>query len=423
MKWSPQQDLALQKVDEWIQDPHAPQVFRLFGYAGTGKTTLAMHFAEGVGGVMFGAFTGKAAYVMRQKGCPGASTIHSMIYHSREKNRLRLYELEKEVGDLLMVLEAIEDQNQIEKMNRAIYELRQEIKGERKRLSTPVFELNPDSEVRHADLVIIDECSMVDGRLGEDLLSFGTKVLVLGDPAQLPPPFGAGFFTENVLPDVMLTEIHRQAAENPIIAMATKVRQEHPLPLGEYGSSKVSLRSKIHKTEFMEAGQILTGKNKTRHTINRRIREEKGIPDEKPVIGDKLVCLRNDHDLGLMNGAIFYVTDVLQADDEDVVMTIRPEVAEIMRFDGEDVELSLEKRVVAHAQLLYGNGDEDPMPWWERKQKQEFNYGYALTTHKSQGSQWDDVLVFDESYCFRENQAKWLYTALTRAAEKVTVVR
>ena len=57
---------------------------------------------------------------------------------------------------------------------------------------------------------------MVDEDLGRDLLSFGKPVLVLGDPAQLPPVKGGGFFTE-AEPDVMLTEVHRQAADNPII--------------------------------------------------------------------------------------------------------------------------------------------------------------------------------------------------------------
>src|SRR5688572_1511980 len=184
---SPQQDAALLAVSRWLKTGR-PQVFRLFGYAGTGKTTLARRIADDAGGeVLFAAFTGKAAQVMRNKGCRNARTIHSLIYRPRGEKP------EKETGEL-----------------------------------QPAFALNRTSEVRKAKLVIIDECSMVDEKLGRDLLSFGTPILVLGDPGQLPPvkagEGGGGYFTE-AEPDVMLTEIHRQARENPIIALAQTVRE------------------------------------------------------------------------------------------------------------------------------------------------------------------------------------------------------
>src|SRR5205085_1826682 len=160
--FTPHQDAALQAVAAWLKEKpgeRAPQLFRLFGYAGTGKTTLAKHIAAGVDGeVKFAAFTGKAALVMSGKGASGASTIHSLIYRARES-------------------------------------------GE----ETPDFELWDDAPVSKAALIVIDECSMVDAELGRDLMSFGVPVLVLGDPAQLPPIQGGGFFTE-VEPDAMLTE-------------------------------------------------------------------------------------------------------------------------------------------------------------------------------------------------------------------------
>ena len=152
-------------------------IFRLFGYAGTGKTTLARHIAEGVDGkVLFAAFTGKAALVMRSKGCPAASTIHSLIYQARES-------------------------------------------GE----EVPSFDLWDDAPASKAKLIVIDECSMVDAELGRDLMSFGVPVLVLGDPAQLPPIQGGGFFTD-AEPDVMLTEVHRQAQDDPIVRLSMDIR-------------------------------------------------------------------------------------------------------------------------------------------------------------------------------------------------------
>jgi exodeoxyribonuclease-5 len=161
--FTPHQDAALQAVARWLSDRpgegRTPQLFRLFGYAGTGKTTLARHLAAHIDGeVKYAAFTGKAALVMRRKGCSGASTIHSLIYRARES-------------------------------------------GE----ETPTFELWDDAPASKAKLIVIDECSMVDAELGRDLMSFGVPVLVLGDPAQLPPVQGGGFFTD-VEPDAMLTE-------------------------------------------------------------------------------------------------------------------------------------------------------------------------------------------------------------------------
>lgn len=413
MLWSPQQDRALVKVARWLESDQ--QVFRLFGYAGTGKTTLAKHFAEGVSGtVLFGAYTGKAAYVLRQKGCAGATTVHSHIYNSKDKGRARLKELEAELAEVLMEL-GVELQNDTPERrqyyidsNVAVKNLREKIEAEKNALAQPMFTLNPESAVADAALTVIDEVSMVDGRMGQDLLSFGTKVLVLGDPAQLPPVHGTGFFTEQE-PDFMLDEIHRQARDNPIIAMATDVRNEKSLKLGTYGESRVIEQAHLSPEEAMEADQILVGRNKTRYATNRRVRSLLGHEELLPIHDDRIVCLRNNHDLGLLNGAIWHVDDVGQSDEELIYMTIRSDDG------GTPIE------VEAHTHYFLGN--EDKLGWWERKNAEEFDYGYALTGHKAQGSQWPYVMAFDESWCFRKDRWKWLYTVLTRAAERITVVR
>jgi exodeoxyribonuclease-5 len=412
-------------VAQWLADPQAPQVFRLFGYAGTGKTTLARHFGQGIDGtVLYMAYTGKAAYVLRQKGCPDASTIHSIIYNSKELSREKLRDLERSLVELRaelkleigaspeMELEGGPPQftvdEQVENHPR-VMDLVAKVKREREALSRPMFTLNTESVVKDAKLVIIDEVSMVDGPMGEDLESFGTKILVLGDPAQLPPVYGAGFFTEGIEPDVMLTDIHRQAESNPIIAMATRVRNQEDLAIGSYGNSLVAEKVHINESHAQAADQILVGRNKTRHASNRRMRALYGRTDTLPVAGDKLVCLRNNHDRGLLNGAIWFVNEVGLIEDERVFMILRPE------DDGPPLE------VEAHTQYFLGQGEA--LPWWERKNAEEFDYGYSLTVHKAQGSEWDDVLLFDESHCFRADKWRWLYTGITRAAERVVVVR
>ena len=142
---------------------------------------------------------------------------------------------------------------------------------------------------------------MVDEELGRDLLSFGQPVLVLGDPAQLPPVKGGGFFTEGE-PDVMLTEVHRQAKDNPIIHLSMMVREGGRLETGSYGESRIIRRREIDAAAVMAADQVLVGLNKTRRLYNTRLRELNGYRDPMPAAGEKLVCLRNDKTKGLLNG-------------------------------------------------------------------------------------------------------------------------
>jgi exodeoxyribonuclease-5 len=362
MTWSPQQDAALKAVAEWLRRGDRP-VFRLFGYAGTGKTTLAKHIAEGVEGeVSFGAYTGKAALVLRTKGCPDASTIHSMIYRSRESDE-----------------------------------------------GGPQFVLNRQSPVAKASLIIIDECSMVDEELGRDLLSFGQPVLVLGDPAQLPPVKGGGFFTE-AEPDVMLTEVHRQARDNPIVHMSMKVREGGRLEPGVYGESRVIHRREVDAAMVMAADQVLVGLNKTRRLYNTRLRELNGYRAPMPAAGEKLVCLRNDKTKGLLNGGTWSIQALRGIRNDFVRMDVLPDDDARRR----SVEVAVHK--------AFFEGTEEEVPFVLRRESDEFTYGYALTVHKAQGSQWDELVLFDESYAFREHRSRWLYTGLTRAAEKVTVV-
>lgn len=397
MRWTPQQEGALAAVAAWLRTDE--QVFRLFGYAGTGKTTLAKHLAEGVeGDVRFAAYTGKAALVLRQKGCGEAQTIHSLIYKTKSEGMAELLRLEAELEEL--------DQKPSTPFA-VVSKLREEIRRLRRQLSQPNFTLDVTSAVRYAKLVIIDECSMVDEDMGRDLLSFGCKVLVLGDPAQLPPIRGGGFFTEQE-PDVMLTDVQRQARDNPIVELATRVREGQRLDLGDYGDSKIISRHGLRFEDMLNAEQILVGYNATRRSINARVRHARGRHGVLPVAGDRLVCLRNNRDLGLLNGALFEATTDAEELSDTLFVTVRSTDEERDPIDCE-----------AHLGPFLGEDLE--MPWWERRRAEEFDYGYALTVHKSQGSQWNDVLLRDE--WAGSSRQRWLYTGITRAAERITIVK
>jgi ATP-dependent exoDNAse (exonuclease V) alpha subunit len=374
-QFSPHQDQALNAVAHWLKEKPGtngtPQVFRLFGYAGTGKTTLAKHLAEQADGeVKFAAFTGKAASVMRGKGCHGASTIHGLIYRARES-------------------------------------------GE----EIPSFDLWDEAPASKAELIIVDECSMVDAELGRDLLSFGVPVLVLGDPAQLPPiqsgNSGVGFFTE-AEPDVMLTEVHRQAIDDPIVRLSMDIRAGEYLEPGRYGETEVVRKGDLDPERVLEADQVLVGRNATRRSYNARMRKRRGFTDTMPEAGDKLVCLRNNRKKALFNGGLWSVKErgARKGGAKTGIMT--------MRLLPDDETATRGVKVSVRPECFSGGIEQ--IDWARRKPYDEFDYGYVLTVHKAQGSQWDDVVLFDESFAFPDSRERWLYTGVTRAAKRLTVV-
>ena len=401
-EWTHQQSEALHDIADWLREPLTPanQVRKLFGYAGTGKSTMAKEINGMVGGrALPCAYTGKAASVMARKGLPGATTVHRLIYDPMGDGKEHVRKLEEE----LRLLERVEDKSRGLAMRLAA--VRRSLE-EAKKNSGPQFILKEESEISSAPLVLLDECSMVAQRMAEDLLSFGVRVLVMGDPAQLPPVRGTGFFMDGRI-DNMLTDIRRQALDNPIIRLATDVREGRSLAYGDYGESSVV--QKVTAEQAVGHEQVLCGTNKMRMNINARRRQIDERTSPFPQVGERLVCLRNDHDLGLLNGTLWNsLRDTAHPYDDDgqVYLSIEPE------------EGGQPLGIPAEASLFINEATAD-VSW--RSRGQQFTYGYALTVHKSQGSQFDSVLIFDDWHN-SESHRQWLYTGITRAAVRVTVV-
>jgi exodeoxyribonuclease-5 len=295
-----QQVDAMARIRRWFRhERHQRQVFRLFGYAGTGKTTITRHaIAElgldtmdrdnGHGSVLYAAFTGKAALVMSRNGTP-ASTIHSLIYKIWEASPEEVAAAEHELAQLRAGLGAMGAaerafaEAQIRQLERGLANLRR-----------PRFVLNEQSLLHDADLLVLDEVSMVGADMAADLLAFGKPILVLGDPGQLPPIRGEGAFT-NVAPDVLLSEVHRQSEDSAVLRLATMARKGEAIPFGEHDPYVWKMRREdVSPEQMLRGGQVICGRNATRRLLNAEIKMAAGFPNAYPEgLGEKIICLKN----------------------------------------------------------------------------------------------------------------------------------
>ena len=421
---SDQQTAAIKAIVNWYRDPfRKSQVFRLFGYAGSGKSTITAHAIEALGlvpknrdgivpcGVLFAAYTGKAALVMTRKGTP-ASTIHSLIYRVSEATPEEIARVEKEAADLRTSMGTLPPAEQLFAMER--------LKRLELRLADihqPRFVLNEQSLVREAELIVLDEVSMVGPEMAADLLAFGKPILVLGDPGQLPPIKGAGAFTD-VPPDVMLTEIHRQAGESAIIRLATMARQGEPIPYGGHDDHVWKMRrTDISAEQLLRGGQVICGRNATRLHLNAAMKHAAGFVGAHPEgRGEKIICLKNRHDLGLINGMFVSLGDIQHEGHLSFSATVTTE-------DGTSI--------AGRHRFYKGHYDDHVVfdrerarrDWKEMRGLIETVWGYAITCHKAQGSAYGSVVVFDDGLGrTAEDRSRWLYTAITRAEWGLVIV-
>ena len=372
-------------------------IYRLFGFAGTGKTTVIRSTIDmladtfGSCNAGFAAYTGKAALVMRKQGLR-ARTIHSLIYIVVPPPENKIRELEERIKNTSDSAE------------------RKRLRAELRTVSQPKFELNEDSDVTRMDVLVLDECSMVNDEMLQDLQYFNTPLLVLGDPGQLPPIDGFGALMAEE-PNSLLTEIHRQAQDNPIIDFATRARNGIPIPYGDFGLAEHGPIHKLNNHILTDVDQVLCGKNVTRRTLNSQMRTALGFETHLPLPGDKLICLKNNIANGLFNGLMCEVVEILDLLDSSIELSIRRET------DPTPVKV---RALRAHFDAYIDADAINNVRWYERAQCDEFDFGYAITVHKAQGSQWDSVLLYDDKFLTwkREERKKWLYTAITRAAER-----
>lgn len=368
------------------------------GYAGTGKSTLVRFIISALGldpsEVCYIAYTGKAAQVLKQKGCPNPVTAHKLLYKAQP-------------------------------MPNGTYKF--------------VPKLSLEGDFR---LIVVDEVSMLPRTMWQRLLSHRIHVIALGDPFQLPPVDKDEDNEVLLYPHIFLDEIMRQASESEIIRFSMHIREMKPVEEFKASGEQVLIvnPNEVSTGMYLWADQILCATNATRFGINKSIRELKGFGDE-PEVGDKIISLRNQWEFlsasknfdgsPLTNGTI----GTIQYSDKSYInlpywlSTDRlPVLYTTMIDENQD---RFDYIPIDYTSLVEGRKILTPKQEFQMRKSQklpdppfEFAYAYAITCHKAQGSEWKKVLTIEEKFPFdKEEHARWLYTAATRASGKLVVVK
>lgn len=344
-----------EKVWQWYsKEPF--RVFIISGYAGCGKTTLARKIPEQLNIVNYKmlAPTGKAATVLGN-----AQTIHSYLYNAKKDER---------TGELHFY--------------------------------------RKDPSQFHEMLLIVDEISMVNKELMQDLRSLNIPIIGLGDPAQLPPVNG----TNDILlkPDIFLTKVYRN--DGGLLELATDIRNGKKLKR-EYDSVQFRRNSIMRDLHLLSNDSIIICRyNKTRNELNAKIREKVKQFKEPIEVGDKLIVLNNSRTTGLMNGSIVQVLniDYVNLDYDFAIIDIKNDIGVIQK-----VKVNLNVILGTPSKLRQSRYDDSIL---------SVDYAYAITCHKSQGSEFKEVFVIVEGEQYDDFQ-QWYYTAVTRARSKLYIYK
>lgn len=364
------------------------------GYAGTGKSTLVKFAIEALdveeSKVAYATFTGKAAEVLRKKGNKGATTLHKLLYDNIPRPGGGYYHRPKQYLE--------------------------------------------------QTIIVVDEVSIVPKTMINLLLGHRVYVIFLGDPFQLPSLNKEDAHDLLDHPHIFLDEVMRQAAESEIIQMTMKIRNREEIPFIKGKEVNVIPLKEMVDGCYKWADQILTATNVRRKQVNRFVRQMQGYSG-LPREGERMICLHNywediaTNGDALVNGTTgtihsisptsvtippFVQTDnhflravncTFKADEDTFFYDVNMD-RELIENGRKCVDWRTEYKLMkAKSQI----GDIVP---------REFDYGYAITCHKSQGSQWKNVLVLEENFPFdKEEHARWLYTACTRPEERLLLVR
>lgn len=446
------QNVAFHMITEWlfnfysldIEKRKDKQVFVLSGYAGTGKSYLMgvidkflrEHYRNDTA-VQACAYTGKASTVLAEKNM-NSTTLHHLLYIPMTK----------------------------------------EVNGIKKVIWKRRGNLDPSTK-----LIIVDESSMMPSKLFEDLKLLKLPILVVGDGFQLPSIDVGTNLLDN--PDYTLTEITRQALDNSIIRLSMLVRDGGEIPYGDYGDNvQVISKRGLYSSDYIEImknyDQLLVGTNRSRLYYNTLYRQhllaEHYDNNQLPCIGEKVIVTQNNWDFeiddqgeySLFNGLVGIVEDIESTNMTEIdkmklkinfgkkeyitdwfiydTGIFRESLDNSVRrpyFTNEEMAIVDDKgnylikkdmseygRLTQEEKREYVDIMYNASPLGMMNQGMKINqvdFAYAISVHKFQGSEADNVCVIDESYVFdrdeTENKNRWLYTAITRAKKFLLLIK
>ncbi len=406
---SEDQEVAYNTIAKWLSDggkvhpkQKNPQLLSLGGFAGTGKTTLVSTVAKEFGRAIrfaFCALSGRAASVLGRKLQDQGLRFEDESHYCGTIHRLIYRPIENEDGEIIFWAR---------------------------------------KESLEYDVIVLDEASMVSEDIFRDLSSYGIDILAVGDHGQLPPIEGR--FSLMSDPILRLEKIHRQAADNPIINLSMQVRERGRIPRGYSNNSNITIIKKQEYIDYLKGiykgvedpeevldTAVLCYKNATRTKLNIMIRNMVfGNINPTPQTNDVVICLRNavkDRKVPLYNGFRGYLVSGVSEFDENFWEGQ-------IRFPYEGIETYVDNMLKYQFgfQKTFSSFQELENFGMEVKHWNEvgllFDYGYAMTVHKAQGSQMNNVVLFNErpAPVSEDNYRRWLYTAVSRASTNLVVI-
>ena len=401
---NPGQEAVVNAAVNWFKNS-SEQVFEFDGEAGTGKSVTlnailkALKLKEDQ--YMPMAYTGAAAIVMRTRGLKYAKTIHSSLYHS----------IEVPVYDNDNPMKQVNTEMDVKKMVSRFVPI-------------PVEMLSSDIK-----LFVIDEGFMVPQYMKKEILKYGRKVLVTGDTGQLPPVEGSPAFLmgDNVM---HLTEIMRQAANNPILYLAHLARNNQPIHCGMYGNDVLVIdRENLTEDMILHSGPLVCGRNNTRDYFNNGIRHALGFDSEFPQFGERLICRQNNWNysidgISLSNGLSGYCISPFDISRFHKYKYTVDFLADMAQCPFYNLELNCNYLTAPNAEVRKDIKDKIKNTPAKFYAGELFEYAYAITTHVSQGSEYPCGIVFEEHLGGGSlNHARLLYTGITRFKYKLILVK
>lgn len=375
------------------------------GYAGVGKSVCISFIVASLGldpeeDVCYACPTGKACNQLQKLGHRNVTTLHKLLWKYKLSPKGYFTRFPVEIGDIPY------------------------------------------------KLIVVDEVSMVPQETIEQLLKHHIFILFCGDPFQLPPPSDEPRNTLLEKPDVFLDEVMRQAKESDIIRLSMVARAKQPIGYYKGNDLMILPKKELHEGHLAWADQILVGLNDTRKGINQHMREMRGFEGEAPQIGDKVIVRRNYHEtfgnngFSLVNGTIGFLEKAIYPCAYSLPRALHIPGGPLESYKTNFVSdysedygyLKLDKQMLLTGEYRLTLSQQVAISKFYKKigaiQKpkqiipMEFEYGYAITVHSSQGSSWDKVLLLEETFPQDWTEhCRWVYTGITRSCQKLIMIK